>query len=237
MSDKQQHLLSLELNGFLQHVFLFFNISYVFQSSTPLICDTSKTIRLSHRRRASRHSTVTIGALTTRATRTTAHARVLVRNAAVLVDRRGGRDLVVRSRVDADADPSHDAVGDVVAELDPLDEGIHVRGLLAQDRVLGVGRQLLRVSVVGCRGLDERDQVLVEEDLADVRGVRGRGVVAEDGAVGADDGVVGVVGKDVDVGGAWDGVIRINCVARKRRENTHVQCSGREKWTHTEQRH
>jgi hypothetical protein len=61
----------------------------------------------------------------------------------------------------------------------------------------------LRVGVVGRGGFDEGDQVLVEEDLADVRGV-GCGVAAEEGAVGADGGGVGGVGEDVDVGGACE---------------------------------
>jgi hypothetical protein len=42
---------------------------------------------------------------------------------------------------------------------------------------------------------------LVEKELADVGGVRG-GVAFEEGAVGADEGGVGVVGEDVDVGSA-----------------------------------
>lgn len=56
----------------------------------------------------------------------------------------------------------------------------------------------MRVGVVGRGGFDERDEVLVEEDLADVGGVGGC-VAFEEGAVGADDGFVGVVGQDVDV--------------------------------------
>jgi hypothetical protein len=59
----------------------------------------------------------------------------------------------------------------------------------------------LGVGVVGCGGFDEGDEVLVEEDLADVGGVRGC-VALEQSAVGADQGGVGVVGEDVDVGGA-----------------------------------
>jgi hypothetical protein len=52
------------------------------------------------------------------------------------------------------------------------------------------------------------DEVLVEEDLTRVGGVGG-GVAAEQGAVSADGGVVGVVYKHVDVGGtsgvvAWE---------------------------------
>jgi hypothetical protein len=45
----------------------------------------------------------------------------------------------------------------------------------------------LLVGVVRRGFFDERDEVLVEEDLADVRGVRGR-VAFEESAVGADDG-------------------------------------------------
>ena len=59
----------------------------------------------------------------------------------------------------------------------------------------------MSVGVVGRSGFDEADEVLVEEDLADVRGVGGR-VTAQEGTVGTDGGGVGGVGEDVDVGGA-----------------------------------
>lgn len=59
----------------------------------------------------------------------------------------------------------------------------------------------MRVGVVRCRGFDEGDERLVEEDLADVGGVGGC-VAFEEGAVGADEGLVGVVCEDVDVCGA-----------------------------------
>lgn len=62
----------------------------------------------------------------------------------------------------------------------------------------------MRVGVVGRGRFDERDEVLVEEDLADVRGVRGAvGGRGEERAVRADRGRVGVVREDVNVGGAW----------------------------------
>lgn len=70
----------------------------------------------------------------------------------------------------------------------------------------------MRVGVVGRGGFDEGDQVLVEEDLTDVRGV-GCGVAAEEGAVGADGSGVGRVGEDVDVGGAcevWSACVLCN---------------------------
>ena len=61
------------------------------------------------------------------------------------------------------------------------------------------------VGVVGRGCFDEGDEGLVEEDLPDVGGVRCRCVGAEEGAVCADGGGVGVVGEDVDVGRAWVG--------------------------------
>jgi hypothetical protein len=137
-----------------------------------------------------------------RTTVATAHThRVLGSHTAILVDSCGRSDFIISSRVDTNRNPSHDTIGDVVRKLDPLDERIHVCGFLAQNLVVGVESGFLRVGVVGRGGFDEGDEVLVEEDLADVGGVRGR-VAAEEGAVGADGGVVGVVGEDVDVGGA-----------------------------------
>ena len=60
------------------------------------------------------------------------------------------------------------------------------------------------VGVVRGGGFDEGDQVLIEEDLADVRG-GGGAVAAEEGAVGADGGFVDVVREDVDVRGTCGG--------------------------------
>lgn len=133
------------------------------------------------------------------AAHTTTHG-VLVGNTTSLVDSRGGRNVRVSGRVDSDGDPGHDAVGDVVGKLDPLDEGVHISRLLAQDRVLGVQSEVLGVGVVRGGRFDEGDQVLVEEDLADVGG-RGGAVAAEEGTVGTDGGLVDVVREDVNVGG------------------------------------
>ena len=165
-----------------------------------MILQELQSLQYLHRRRST-VATIRGSARTARA----AHRAVLVGNTASLVDGSGRGNLIVNSRVDADRDPSHDAVGDVVGELDPLDEGVHVRRLLAQDRVVGVQGQVLGVGVVRGGGLDEGDQVLVEEDLADVGGVGG-GIAVEESTVGADDGVVDIVGEDVDVGCAcWLG--------------------------------
>jgi hypothetical protein len=51
----------------------------------------------------------------------------------------------------------------------------------------------LRVGVVRSSGFDERQEALVEENLADVGGVGGC-VTIEQGAVGTDEGFIGVVG-------------------------------------------
>ena len=175
----------------------------------PIIHIPSNAIALRRRRRARRHSTSRPSAISATGSVSTTHTahRVLIRDATILVNRRRRRNLTIGSRINTNADPRHDAVRDIIAELHPLDERIHVRGLLAQDRVVGVEREVLRVGVVGRGGFDEGDQGLVEEDLADVGGVGGR-VALEEGAVGADERFVGVVCEDVDVRGAcWDTVL------------------------------
>jgi hypothetical protein len=105
--------------------------------------------------------------------------------------------LVAGSRVDANGDPGEDAVGDVVVvEEDVLEDGVVVvLALEAKDAVGRVEGDLDVAGVVGVGGLDLGDEVLVVEELANVRDVAaGQGAVLEQ--AGAD------VGDDVDVGGA-----------------------------------
>jgi len=159
---------------------------------------------LNRRRRPRRHSTTRHRPITTTrsvpTTHTTTH-RILVRNPAILINRRRRLNLAISSRINPNTNPRHNPIGDIVAELHPLDERIHVRGFLGEDLVVGVEGDGLRVGVVGRGGFDEGEEGLVEEELADVGGVGG-GVVFEESAVGADEGGGGVVGEDVDVGGA-----------------------------------
>jgi hypothetical protein len=148
-----------------------------------------------------RSAVATIRRSTVATTHTATHRAVLVGNATIRVNSSSRSNFIIGSRVNTDRDPSHDTISNIVRKLHPLDKRIHVGGFLAQNLVVGVESDFLRVGVVGRGGLDEADEVLVEEDLANVRGVGGR-VAAEEGAVGADGGGVGGVGEDVDVGGA-----------------------------------
>ena len=200
--------------------------------------NTSKTLDNLGRRRARRHTTVghrTIATTRRIATRSTAHPRVCISHTAVLVNRRRGRDLFVSSRVNSNADPRHDSVGDVFAELHPLDERIHVGRFFAQDRVVGVEGQVLGVGVVGSGCFDEGDEGLVEEDLSDVGGVSCCCVDAEKGGVCADGGGVGVVGEDVDVGCAWGDVLVFGGWGGKTR-GSYGPCSVLERSIRTERR-
>jgi len=67
----------------------------------------------------------------------------------------------------------------------------------------------LGVAVVWIRSLNLREEILVEEKLADMAGLRRGGIGAEEGAVEADGSVIGVVRKNVDVGGAACGFLVI----------------------------
>ena len=129
-----------------------------------------------------------------RSTATTTHTGVLVLNTALLSIPGSRVGAVTAGGVDTKRDPGKDTLGDVVAEQDVVDDGVGARGgLLAHDGVVGVGGEFLRVGGVGLGLFDFGDQVLVEEDLADVRGA---GVVeAGEGAVGQDGDLVGGVGE------------------------------------------
>ena len=77
----------------------------------------------------------------------------------------------VSSGVDKDGLPREEAVVKVVAETDVVDEGVVVNcGLADADAVGRVEGQGLRVGGVGLNGLGLVDEILVEEELADVRG-------------------------------------------------------------------
>jgi hypothetical protein len=134
-----------------------------------------------------------------RATGATAHAgtAALVLNTTALVVEGSGGDIVGSSGVDTEGQPSKDTIADAVAEESVLVEGVDTLGggLLGSNRVIGVGGQVLGVGVVGGSKLNGRDEILVEESLADVAG---DDVVAE-GTVAVLGGVL--VDHQVDVGG------------------------------------
>lgn len=134
--------------------------------------------------------------------------RVGVHLSAFRVHSSRGDDILIGSRIDANADPGHNSVLDVVSEEDVLHDRVHASGLLEEEIVFDVPGEDLLVDLVCVGGFDLADEVLVEEDLAGV-GCVGSEVAAQEGAVGTDGGVVGVVCKDVDVGGtsgvvAWE---------------------------------
>lgn len=95
--------------------------------------------------------------------------------------------LVVDSGVDADLDPSKESIGDVVAQVEELGEGVVVGvGLDDAPHVFVVGGHVNGVCVVGGRRLDGGAELLRVEELADV----GNGLVPDgDSSVGHDGGV------------------------------------------------
>lgn len=105
--------------------------------------------------------------------------------------------VVLSSGVDSNLDPSEDAILQLVTKVRVVEDrvGGGSISLLGKDTVdLVVGLRDL-VGVVRVGGLNLLDQVLVVEELTDVRGVAaGEGVVGEQGGV--------QVGDDVVVGGA-----------------------------------
>lgn len=124
-----------------------------------------------------------------------AAARVIVRSS---------RHRLRDRRVNADRDPREDTVRDIITEENVRRHGVAGRGLLAEDTVLGVCGKRLGVGRVRRRRLHLGDQVLVEEQLADVR----------DGAAG--EGLVGV-GRRVDVRQDVDVRRATRVVAREQR--------------------
>lgn len=117
-----------------------------------------------------------------------------------------GVDVAVSGGVDADGDPSKETIGDVVAEVNELREGVVVVvGFVGSPHVVVVGDDLLGVGVVWVGGLDGGAQRLVEEELTDVRdGAAGVGAVALQSRVLVNDGVD--VGRATFVVAGEDGV-------------------------------
>lgn len=128
------------------------------------------------------------------ATTATAHARALILNTALFGVVRSGVNTSVLSAINANGDPSEDAIGEVVAEQNVLHERIDGLSLLGQNAIIGVGGEGLGVGGVGRKLIDLGDQVLVEEELANVGGLGG--VQAADSVVLEDGGLVGRVGQD-----------------------------------------
>lgn len=86
---------------------------------------------------------------------------------------------LVGGEVDEDGEVGEDAVLELAAEDDVVDEGVVLGGgLLGVDAVVLVEGQALGVGEVGLVELDGRDQALVEEELADVVGLAVRQVRA-----------------------------------------------------------
>lgn len=114
----------------------------------------------------------------------------------VVSEREGVGRGVLGSGVDANEEPREDTRLDGVAEEDIIED--RVRGRLgrllrAEDTVRSVLGELLRVGVVRGEGLDHVDELLIPEELADVRGC-----TSNDGAVGGLGGVL--MDNDVQVG-------------------------------------
>lgn len=125
----------------------------------------------------------------------TTHTAVLILDTTLLSHIRRRSDRRILRRVDAHGDPGEDPIPDVlVVQEHVLHKGVDRVGLLRQDAVVRVRREFLRVGAVGRQGLDLADQVLVEEELADVGG--SRGVEARDGVVAETDGFVRGVAED-----------------------------------------
>lgn len=104
--------------------------------------------------------------------------------------------------VDTESDPSEETAVEVIAKINVAHEGVDIVRLLCKYIVVVVLGQLLGVGRVRGRLLHSRDEVLVEECLADMRGVD---LVAER-LIGKERGVC--VHHDVDVGGTAGVVAR-----------------------------
>jgi hypothetical protein len=132
------------------------------------------------------------GTTTATTTAAAAHTGALILNTTLLSVVSSGSNAAVLSRVDTKSDPSKDTIGDIVAKVDVLHEGVNGVGFFSENGVLGVGSEFLGVGGVGGNLLNGSDEVLVEEDLTNVR--RAGGVQAGDGSVGENFGLVGWVG-------------------------------------------
>jgi hypothetical protein len=125
----------------------------------------------------------------------TAAAARLISDTAVLSPRSSRADGICGRGINPNSRPQHQTVRDIVAEVDVFGERIDVTRLLSQDGIVSVLGQVLGVAGVWFVQFDRGDEILVEEELSDMRhGIAGVRAVGEDGPV--------LVGNNVDVGGA-----------------------------------
>lgn len=153
-------------------------------NAQPLSTSTTATASRGSRRRTRRRATTTAHT----------HTRALVLNTSLLSVVSSRSNIGILSRINTDSDPSKDTIANIVTQQNVLHEGVDGVGLLSQDAVVGVGGQVLGVCAVGGCLLDGGDEILVEKELAYVRGVCG--VEVAEGVVGLDGCVVGGVGED-----------------------------------------
>lgn len=102
---------------------------------------------------------------------------------------------MLAGKIDPEGDPSEDTLRDGFTNEGVVDNWIGSSGLLAKDLVIGVQCDDLGVGGVWGDGISFSDEILIEEDLADVRNVSASiGTVLIGCAV--------EVGEDVEVGGS-----------------------------------
>jgi hypothetical protein len=74
-------------------------------------------------------------------------------------------------RIDTDRDPREHAFFNAITKINVVEHRVGVLSFLGEDAVVGVEEQLLRVGGVGLDGFGVGNELLVEEELADVRDV------------------------------------------------------------------
>ena len=120
-----------------------------------------------------------------RSTRTTATTRVCHATALTKADCSSGRSDY--GRINTDCDPSEETLLDAVTEVDVVKNRVGGSSFLGEDAIIGVEQEFLSVGDVGLDGFGIGDELLVEEELANV------------GDVAASQGLVLLVDGGVDV--------------------------------------
>lgn len=112
-------------------------------------------------------------------------------------------DFLVLSRIDANADPRQNPLFHSVTQQNIFDKGVRGICFLVKYTVVRVQGDFLSVGTIRLNGVDQRDKVLIEEQLSDVRSVDlSRGIRVEQSPVNTDSCGVGIMSEQVDVGGA-----------------------------------
>lgn len=120
------------------------------------------------------------------------HTEIIIDLSAIFGPETLWREAIISRAINSDRDPGEDAIRHIVTEQNILHERVRGASLRCENVIISVLGQLLRVGRIGGVLLDLGDQVLIEENLTNMRRVAI--VYACNGAIGKNLGLIDRVG-------------------------------------------